>query len=106
MDAIRTSDGAKVALKRVEMASLEADNTVWLAEQSAESGQCHTVPILDVVNLPTSEKVKEPVYCLLVMPFLRSFNDPPFHCRSEFIEAILQLLRVSCSLTDEYLMTH
>jgi len=49
-----------------------------------------TVPILDVIALPDDK------YVLLVMPFLRVFDTPPFHCRWEVVEALRQFMQVVC----------
>ena len=48
-----------------------------------------TVPILDVIALPDDME-----HVLLVMPYLRIFYTPPFHCRAEVVEALRQLLQV------------
>jgi hypothetical protein len=48
-----------------------------------------TVVILDVIPIHgDSEQV------ILVMPYLRQFHSPPFHCRAEFVEAMRQFIQV------------
>lgn len=50
----------------------------------------HTVPIVDVIHVPDDED-----HLILVFPFLRIFDEIPFHCLDEFVEAVRQLLQVS-----------
>lgn len=38
---------------------------------------------------------------LLVMPFLRLFHKPPFHCHSESVEALRQILH-GCKLNPSF----
>jgi hypothetical protein len=45
-----------------------------------------TVPLIDVIAL-TDNKV------LLVMPYLRVFDTPWFHCRGEVVDAFRQFLQ-------------
>lgn len=45
-------------------------------------------PILELITLTDEKDV------LIVLPYLREFYSPPFHCRGEFIEAIRQFLQV------------
>lgn len=98
LDAIRVSDGAKVVMKRMPSDS----NELWVACRlsSAEmlaNPRNRTVPLLDIIHLP-----HDPDNILLVMPYLRLFHTPPFHCRGEFIEATRQLLQVrNLSATDQ-----
>jgi len=47
-----------------------------------------TVSIIDVVTLPDDKD-----HVLLVMPYLRVFDAPPFHCCSEVVEAFRQFLQ-------------
>lgn len=63
----------------------------------------YTVPVLD--SFPVPGDINGRVF--VVMPFLRQFNDPEFHCRKEFAEACRQILKVrtvfisSCLPTPE-----
>jgi len=47
-----------------------------------------TVPLSDVIVLPDDTE-----HALIVMPYLRVFNTPPFHCRAEVVEALRQFLQ-------------
>jgi hypothetical protein len=90
LDAIRVKDGARVVLKRVPVPGRELNIALSLSSTEMRSDpRNHTVPIFDVVTLPDN---KDNV--LLVMPHLRIFNTPPFHCRGEVVEALRQFLQV------------
>ena len=94
MDAIRIEDGFKVVLKRVPAASDEIRIALHLSSDRMRSDtRNHTVPILDVIHLPDDK-----ANVLLVMPYLRTFHTPPFHCRSEVVEALRQFLQVHISV--------
>jgi hypothetical protein len=89
LDATQIKDGVKVVLKRVPSAGNEVEIALYLSSAEMRSNpRNRTVPILDVITLPDDK------YVLLVMPYLRIFNTPPFHCRMEFVEAIRQFLQV------------
>jgi hypothetical protein len=98
LDAIRIHDGKKVVLKRVPATTDEISITLHLTSAYMRSDpRNRTVPILDVI--PIRHNDEEHVF--LVMLYLREFDSPPFHCRSEFVEALRQLLRV-CELDFKY----
>lgn len=89
MDAIRIADGAKVVLKRVSSRSYELLIHSKLSSQEMRTDpRNRTVPLISVIPLPDHEIV------LLVVPYLRIFASPPFHCRAEFVEALRQLIKV------------
>ena len=89
LDATRIKDGVKIILKRVPADGDEVRIALYLSSvEMCSDPRNHTVPILDIITLPDYK------YVLLVMPFLRVFNTPPFHCRGEFVEAIRQFLQV------------
>ena len=88
IDAIRIEDGFKVVLKRVR----KSCNERYIAEFLSSPTMCsdprnRTVPILEVVEPPDGEDL------FLVMPRLRVFDTPPFHCYSEVVEAFRQFLQ-------------
>jgi hypothetical protein len=94
LDAIRIRDGIKVVLKRVSATTDEISITLHLTSAHMRSDpRNRTVHILDVIPIRYSDEE----HVLLVMPYLREFDSPPFHCRSEFVEALRQLLLV-CKL--------
>ncbi|KAJ7447556.1 kinase-like domain-containing protein [Mycena galericulata] len=87
LDAIRTSDGMKVVLKKVPTDGEELRIAAILSTPRLRSDpRNHTIPILEVITVPNES------WTLLVMPYCRRFDDPPFHCRAEFIEAMRQYL--------------
>jgi hypothetical protein len=88
LDATRVTDGVKVVLKRVHSDGDEVQIALHLSSVEMSSDpRNRTVPILDVITLPDDK------YILLVMPYLRVFNTPPFHCRGEVVEALRQFLQ-------------
>jgi len=89
LDATQIKDGVKVVLKRVPSAGNEVEIALYLSSAEMRSNpRNRMVLILDVITLLDDK------YVLLVMPYLRIFNTPPFHCRMEFVEAIRQFLQV------------
>ena len=93
MDAT-TTDGVKVVLKRVRAASDEIRIALHLSSATMRSDpRNRSVPVLAVVSLQDDENV------LIVMPYLRPFHSPPFHCRGEFIEALRQFLKVRIAVS-------
>ena len=89
MDATRTKDGVKVVLKCIAASSDELEIAKYLSSAKMLSDpRNRTVPIIEVIPLPDNQKV------FLVMPYLRVFNTPPFHCRGEFVEALRQFMQV------------
>jgi hypothetical protein len=90
IDATRTKDGVKVVLKCVHVESDEYRIALYLSSPKLLSDpRNRTVPIKDLISLPDNNE-----YVFLVMPYLRVFNTPPFHCCSEFVEAFRQFLQV------------
>jgi hypothetical protein len=90
LDATRIFDGVKVVLKRILAMGDEFRIAMHLSSAKMRSDpRNRTVPILDVIPIHgNTEEV------FLVMPYLREFHSPPFHCQAEFIESIRQLLQV------------
>ena len=90
IDATRTKDGIKVVLKCVRLESDEFRIALYLSSSKLLSDpRNRTVPIRDVISLPDDKE-----FVLLVMPYLRVFHTPPFHCCAEFVEAFRQFLQV------------
>jgi hypothetical protein len=98
LDAIRIRDGIKVVLKRVSATTDEIGITLHLSSAHMRSDpRNRTVHILDVIPI----RYNDEEHVFLVMPYLRKFDSPPFHCRSEFVESLRQLLQV-CQLDFKY----
>ena len=92
LDATRVKDDLKIILKRVPSDGHEVRIASYLSSVKMHSDpRNRTVPILDVIALPDDK------YVLLVMPFPRVFDSPPFHCRREVVEVLCQLLHVYMS---------
>jgi hypothetical protein len=98
LDAIRICDGIKVVLKRVPATTDEIGITLHLSSAHMRSDpRNRTVHIIDVIPI----RYNDEEHVFLVMPYLREFDSPPFHCRSEFVESLRQLLQV-CELDFKY----
>lgn len=95
MDATRISDGTLVSLKKVSATvhPHEVDIGRFLcSEEVASHPENHCVPLWDVLEDPSEDKV-----LILVMPLLRSCNDPEFETIGEVVDFIRQLITV-CQL--------
>lgn len=78
----------RVSIKVVPTTSEELRIARMLSsEEHAHNNHC--VPVLDVLPDPTSSS-----HALLVMPFLRPFDDPQFEVVEEAVEFIRQTLEV------------
>ncbi|KAK7063709.1 kinase domain-containing protein [Favolaschia claudopus] len=85
LDAIRIHEGKKVVLKRVDTDSDELKIIQYLSQ--IDDSRNHTIPLLGIIPLPPDNASS-----LLVMPYTRQFDHPPFHCRAEFVELMRQYL--------------
>ncbi|KAF8998442.1 hypothetical protein BDZ89DRAFT_1083204 [Hymenopellis radicata] len=88
LDAIRTDDGFAVALKRVSLAGPELSMLRFLSwHTDTQSPLNHTAPLLHVLPVPD-----DPEVVIAVMPKLRDFETPDFHCRREVLECLRQII--------------
>ncbi|OBZ70648.1 hypothetical protein A0H81_09376 [Grifola frondosa] len=90
VDATRMSDGTVVTLKNVSKSlhPHEADIGLYFsAEQLASDAHNHCVPIYEILHDPNDEDL-----VLLVMPLLRSFDEPPFDTVGEAVDFFRQCL--------------
>lgn len=88
MDATRMSDGKMVMLKKNEKEEASILHYFSALPQAA-SPQNHTVPIFALITLEHFENMQ-----IVVMPFLRPFNSPPFDTVGEGVDFIRQALEV------------
>ena len=92
MDATHL-DGRQVMLKSVHVGrgqqELEIARTVSSPELRRHPYN-HCVPLLDVLELPDTLDRK-----LMVMPFLRPFDEPSFRTYGEFVNFFTQICEVS-----------
>ncbi|KAF8902984.1 hypothetical protein CPB85DRAFT_1320768 [Mucidula mucida] len=87
IDAIRIEDGFAVALKRVPVATQELSALRFLSlDPVTQSPLNHTVPLLQVLPVPGDSEA------ITVMPKLREFMWPYFHCRREVLECLRQII--------------
>ncbi|KAH9937740.1 hypothetical protein B0H21DRAFT_758124 [Amylocystis lapponica] len=100
MDAIRTSDGKAVMLKKVAKSQhpLEAEISQFLSSPPlSEDPHNHSVPIHDILQIPDNEDT-----ILLVMPLLRPFNDPELQTIGEAFDFVHQLFEGLKFLHDQH----
>jgi hypothetical protein len=92
MDATRWRDGKQVMLKKLfpEEGPHELRITQnFSSPDVSRDTRNHCVPLLDVIEIPkTGQK-------LMVMPFLRPFNNPHFQTFGEFMAFFTQVCEVS-----------
>jgi hypothetical protein len=90
--ATRTSDGARVVLKRIHPSihPHEIEVGEFLAsEPLRRQRENHCVEMLDVLQVPN-----EADETILVLPLLRPFDNPPFETIGEIIDFALQVFEV------------
>ncbi|KAI9509439.1 kinase-like domain-containing protein [Russula earlei] len=88
MDATRQPDGKQVMLKKVTPD--EGPHELKIAQyfsspDLAQDPSNHCVPLLDVIEMPNTG------HRLMVMPFLRPFNNPHFQTFGEFVAFFTQI---------------
>ncbi|TFY51753.1 hypothetical protein EVJ58_g10398 [Rhodofomes roseus] len=93
LDALRKKDGSVVSIKITKRDTNETSIAQYLSSSAVpHDSQNHCVPILDVLPDPFEDKTM-----LMVMPYLRPFDDPPFTAVGEAMEFISQTLERSCT---------
>ena len=95
IDATRMSDGKLVYLKKVGTESQELQILSYLtSEEMRRDPRNHCVPLLDVFP-----DAFEPDKAIIVMPFLRYINSPPFERIEDVLECLDQILEVRPSIS-------
>ena len=92
MDAIRRHDGKHVMLKKVSLEKGPQELRIaqlFSSPDVARDPRNHCVPLLDVIEIPDAGQK------LMVMPFLRPFNNPRFQTFGEFVAFFTQTCEVS-----------
>ncbi|KZT29119.1 hypothetical protein NEOLEDRAFT_1128691 [Neolentinus lepideus HHB14362 ss-1] len=88
MDAVRISDGVIVALKRISNVYEPEERefgVLFSSEPFRDDPQNHCVPIYEVLDVPADDEIQ-----IIVMPFLRIWDDPPFDTFGEVVSFIQQ----------------
>ncbi|KAL6303405.1 hypothetical protein BKA93DRAFT_341682 [Sparassis latifolia] len=94
IDAVREADGGLVALKSVEKGGNEVHIAQYLSSPELRSHPMnHCVPIVDVLPDPIDPKAS-----ILIMLYVRPFNDPEFGAIGEVVEFMRQTLEGLCFL--------
>ena len=92
MDATRRLDGKHVMFKRIfpEEGSHELRTMqLFSSSEVARDLRNHCVPLLNVIEIPNTRQK------LMVMPFLRPFNNPRFQTFGEFVAFFTQVCEVN-----------
>jgi hypothetical protein len=91
IDARRIEDDVKVILKHVPTTTQELPICRYLSSKALLSDpRNRAVRILDMILIPGDDE-----WALLVMPYLRLFDDPDFQFLGECVEFFHQMLQVS-----------
>jgi hypothetical protein len=96
MDAVRTSDGKMVMLKKVTEATQTEEASIlhfFSAPPQGVDPRNHTVPVIEILTLPHYENMQ-----IVVMPYLVPFDNPPFETVGEGVHFIQQALEVNREL--------
>lgn len=88
IDATRLSDNTRVAIKRIEKAGRERHISQHIASIAGPDDHC----VSAIETLPDS---LDDHMELLVMPFLRRYDDPELQVVGEVLDFVLQMLKVS-----------
>ncbi|KAF9077729.1 kinase-like domain-containing protein [Rhodocollybia butyracea] len=100
IDALKISDSSMVAIKRVRNTIVEGDITagttpsleedicaLFSTSENASQPSNHSIPLLEVLHVPGFEGED-----LLVMPWMRRPEDPPFRTVGEGLQFIKEML--------------
>ncbi|KAI0334855.1 hypothetical protein GY45DRAFT_1242123 [Cubamyces sp. BRFM 1775] len=97
IDATRESDGALVYLKRVRTNSLELQILSYLSsDELRQDPRNHCVPLLDVLPDPIDLNMS-----IMVMPFLRYIDYPPFETVEDVFGCLDQVLEGLVFIHDQ-----
>ena len=90
IDATRQSDGRVVVIKRVNKSTSELGIATYLSQPHLrEDPRNHAVPILD-----SFDDDNDATIAYIVMPLLRSMDDPPFNLVHDILDFVDQVLEV------------
>jgi hypothetical protein len=91
VDATRIADGKLVYIKQVQ--TNDRESRIASVLSSYEGPTNHSVPILDTFVDSSDESIS-----YMVMSFLRTLDEPPFHAVGEIVDFAGQILEVSTVL--------
>ncbi|KAK7688005.1 hypothetical protein QCA50_008375 [Cerrena zonata] len=90
IDATRTSDGSLISIKSVSRTTNEiAISRMLSSKDLTQDSPSHCVPILDVLDDPNDS-----TKAMIIMPYLRPFDDPELRTIGEVVDFISQTLEV------------
>ena len=94
MDAVQLEDNRTVIIKRTQKAKREGETAAFFSTpERLRSPRNHCVPIYDCISDTIDPEIE-----FLVMPLLRSFDDPPFEAVGEVLDFVKQTLEVQSGL--------
>lgn len=94
MDAVRLSDNRTVIIKRTQKEKREGEMAAFFStSERLGNSRNHCVPVYDCISDTVDPEIE-----MLVMPLLRSFNDPPFEAVGEVLDFVRQTLEVQSIL--------
>lgn len=88
LDATRLTDGFRVSLKVTKKDNQEIEISRFFTTILRDDNHC--IPLLDVFMDPI-----DPECSIMVTPYLRPMNDPPFCAIAEVVDFVSQTLDVS-----------
>jgi hypothetical protein len=92
LDATRIEDGSYVGLKRISKTRHphETDIALFVSSEALSSDPTnHCIPVSEVLQVPDDKDL-----VIMIMPFLRPYDDPPFDTFGETVECYRQILEV------------
>jgi hypothetical protein len=92
LDATRIADEAYVGLKKISKSAnpYETDIALFVSSESRSSDPTnHCIPVYEVLQVPDNKDL-----VILVMPFLRPYDDPRFDTVGEVLECYKQIIQV------------
>lgn len=101
LDARRTKDEMRVCIKRIKKITNEVAIAQHLTSNALlQDPRNHCIPVLDSFSDPELPEVS-----YMVMPVLRTFDDPDFGARGEVVDFVTQLLK-GMTFMHDHLVAH
>ena len=95
IDATRASDGSLVAIKSVKRSTNELSVAQFLSSKKFLHDETnHCVPVFEILEDPIDASAS-----LMIMPYLRPFNNPEFRTIGEVVDFVSQTLEVCVAKT-------
>ncbi|THH20521.1 hypothetical protein EUX98_g8565 [Antrodiella citrinella] len=99
LDATHMSEGYIVSIKAVPTSNEINIAQLLSSEELRSRPDNHCIPVLDVLDVLPD--LLDDSNTLLVMPYLRPFDDPPFEIVEEIMDFIHQTLEGLCFIHEQ-----